>query len=61
MSLRDYFAAKAPSLPTPVRDAVYNAKKFKERGEVFDMDAFAAVLAEWNYRYADAMLEERAK
>lgn len=49
MTLRDYFAAKAPPPPKWWMDCY--AKNAQ------DLDSVAKVLAQWNYVYADAMLE----
>ena len=50
MTLRDYFACKAP---TPDKQWMNNyAQQKGYRGE-------AKMLADWNYEYADAMLKAR--
>lgn len=51
MTLRDYFAAKAP-LP-PAWWMKYWASK------VNDLDAYADCITQWNYIYADSMLRAR--
>jgi hypothetical protein len=50
MTLRDYFAAKAPS-----PDDIWKSNYAKERGYRGE----AKMLADWNYEYADAMLKAR--
>jgi len=52
MSLRDYFAAKAPAYSEEWFQGYCKNKGF--RGELL-------ARAAWNYAYADAMLAERAK
>ena len=52
MSLRDYFAAKAPAYSEEWFQGYCKNKGF--RGEPL-------ARAAWNYAYADAMLAERAK
>ena len=51
MTLRDYFAAKAPPAP----------KWWLEWAEGNQLDDDATVYAQWAFSYADAMLAERAK
>lgn len=57
MTLRDYFAAHAPALPAPIRDAFVKALK---RGDEVDLEVHAKVCARWSVLYADAMLKARA-
>jgi hypothetical protein len=56
MTLRDYFAANAPALPSPIRDAF--VRTLKRGGEV-DLHEYAEVSARWAVVYADAMLKAR--
>jgi hypothetical protein len=56
MTLRDYFAAHAPALPAPIRDAFVTALK---RGAEVDLSDHAEVCARWSILYADSMLKAR--
>lgn len=68
MSLRDWFAGQAPPMPNDYRSPVpyptsthpgYLSEEQRESAvEVFN-NYQAAKIAEWNYRYADAMLRAR--
>jgi hypothetical protein len=58
VDLRDYFAAHAPALPSPVRDAFVKALK---RGDEIDLGEHADVCARWAILYADAMIKARAE
>lgn len=53
MTLRDYFATHAPQPPKWWMDSY--AKQTQ------DLDTYAAVITQWNYTYADSMLEARKK
>lgn len=55
ISMRDYFAAKAPPMPEQWWE---DTPKFKEDGNYVHI---AEAIAAWNYFYANAMLAERAK
>lgn len=52
MSLRDYFAAKAPSPPDWWLNDLPDSAKCQ-------LAQIANALSEWNYIYADAMLKAR--
>lgn len=54
MSLRDYFAAHAPTMP---KTAFLDLERGNESGAQW----MAKRLARWAYAYADAMLAEREK
>jgi hypothetical protein len=69
MTLRDYFAARAP-MPPPrdfLRDSGYvNTGKFDEIGQeilesVRPAETNAQYFARWSIHYADTMLAERLK
>lgn len=61
MSLRDYFAARAPAMPADLNELA------KEHADVDNpdkthrekSDVLLAIRAEWNYMYADAMIAAR--
>jgi hypothetical protein len=55
MTLRDYFAAKAPSLPQHVQEAFVG----KRRDEI-DLQEYAKISARWRFIFADAMLAARS-
>ena len=63
MTLRDRFASHAPAMPSDLgRLALEEAdvrNPDKTHGE--KCDVLLAIVAEWRYRYADAMLAARAK
>ena len=61
MTLRDYFASKAPGLPSQLAEWALEAadvtnpdKSDREKSKVI-----LNIVAEWNYMYADAMLAAR--
>ena len=62
MTLRDYFAGHAPALPGALADLAMEAADIdnpnKTHGE--KADVLLSIRAEWNYRYADAMIAARA-
>ena len=53
MSLRDYFAARAPK---PPKWWIENYGK-----DLNDLQSEAELISVWNYAYADAMIKEREK
>jgi hypothetical protein len=53
LTVRDYFATKAPAPPKWWMDCY--AKRTN------DLDTHAAIITQWNYVYADSMLEARKK
>lgn len=55
MTLRDYFASKAPSMP---EQWWLDTPKIKEDGSYVHV---AEAIASWNYFYAECMLKEREK
>lgn len=57
MALRDYLAAHAPPLPQFLRDALADAKRFKQGKQTVDLQDYADQSAEWALRYADAVLK----
>ena len=61
MTLRDYFAAHAPAMPSDLgRLALEDAdvdNPDKTHGE--KCDVLLSIVSEWRYRYADAMLKAR--
>lgn len=50
MSLRDYFASRAPA---------YEAEWFSNYCRRKGFSSYAKTTADWSYEYADAMLEAR--
>lgn len=62
MTLRDYFAAHAPSLPAKLgvlaEEAADIESPDKTHGE--KCAVLLEIAAEWRYRYADAMLAARS-
>lgn len=68
MSLRDYFASKAPAMPdnfdrknSAVEKVQVGSTGYKKIITVTEWETLAQHLARWSYAYADAMLAERAK
>ena len=61
MTLRDYFAAHAPAMPSDLaalaKEHADTDNPDKTHGE--KCDVLLSIRAEWNYRYADAMLKAR--
>ena len=62
MTLRDYFAAHSPPMPSDLGALALEAADVdnpdKTHGE--KCDVLLPIVAEWRYRYADAMLAARA-
>lgn len=70
MTLRDYFAAKAPEVPDmqtfPIKqwtklEIVDLSNGMKGQSNVLHQESWAERAARWAHEYADAMLAERAK
>lgn len=60
VNLRDYFASHAPPMPAEIRKNILRDLGEKAGGHVDPyawMGIHAEVLANWNYAYADAMLQ----
>lgn len=61
MTLRDYFAAHAPGMPSDLGALALEAADVdnpdKTHGE--KCDVLLPIVAEWRYRYADAMIAAR--
>ena len=61
MTLRDYFAVYAPAMPSDLaalaKEHADTDNPDKTHGE--KCDVLLSIRAEWNYRYADAMLKAR--
>lgn len=64
MTLRDYFAAKAPECPsnylTTQRGIDHGRNPYNEAHRP-PLRSDLQIIAEWNFAYADAMLAERSK
>lgn len=58
MSLRDYFATHSPFGINQALDVMHGVGNREAAAEV---SAISKILAELNYKYADAMLEERLR
>jgi hypothetical protein len=58
MTLRDYFAAHAPQMPPALNEIAKMAERQDGR-DTSDYGAYARLLADWRWAYANAMLKAR--
>lgn len=56
MSLRNYLAAHAPPMP-PALNEIAKMEEKRDGKDTSDFGAYAKLLSDWRYVYADAMLK----